>query len=254
MKCWLTGIGLLVLAVAGVASLAQARSSTAGAAGLQDMPVSSLLFSHSARLTRLGAGTTYQATKFPLQVRLRPPTRGWAGAQWKTGRLYPALAESHGIADGGGPPHFGWLAVAHAGAHLTDPPLGMVTVMTAFARTPSVAATVNMLRTRGHGATYGPSSAVTVAGFAGTQFDGEIVGARPDHIGHLFVPFSPPTHAAHYFSDEYPVYGEVFRIIVLNVHRKAVVVFIENVALPADRFPTFLVQSNQILESLRFPT
>lgn len=244
-----TGLVATVVWVGGTPASNAAETET-----VRDMPVSSLLFSHSAKLTRLKPGVMYSASKFSLPVRFRLPDRGWSGAQWKTGRLYPAFAESHGIPDGGGPPHFGWFAIAHAGATSGDPPLGLVTVVTAEAPTPSVAATVKVLRTRGHGAKYEPISNAKVAGFSGLQFDGTIVGPRPDHIGHVFVPFSPATHTAHFYPDEYPVYGDVFRILVLNVHGKTVVVFIENVALSTDKFPTFLEDATNVLKGVRFPT
>jgi hypothetical protein len=242
--------GLLALAVAGIGAAGLSASTTAEAR--PDIPVSSLLFSHSAKLTKLRPNVTYGASRFPVTVRLRTPDATWSGAQWRTGRLYPALAESRGIADDGGPPYFGWVSLAHAGASPGEPPLGLVTVMTAYAQTPSVAATVANLRTRGRGATYGPPSRVTVAGFDATQFDGAVVGPRRDHIGHVFVPFTPSTTGAHWRPDEYPVYGDVFRIDVLNVYGKTVVVIAENVALPADRFPAFLSKADLILRALRF--
>jgi len=251
MKILACCIGFLALAGAGIGSAALSTSAKAEAP--PDMPVSSLLFSHSAKLTKLRPNVTYGASKFPVAVRLRTPDATWSGAQWRTGRLYPALAESRGIADDGGPPYFGWVSVAHAGASPGEPPLGLLTVMTAYARTPSVAATVANLRTRGRGATYGPPSHVTVAGFPGTRLDGEIVGPRRDHIGHVFIPFTPSTTGAHWRPDEYPVYGDVFRIDVLNVHGKTIVVIAENVALPADQFPAFLSKADRILRSLRFP-
>jgi len=42
-------------------------------------------------------------------------------------------------------------------------------------------------------------------------------------------------------------------VIVLNVRGKTVVIYIENVGLAPDRFPTFLSQAEEILQSLRFP-
>jgi len=42
-------------------------------------------------------------------------------------------------------------------------------------------------------------------------------------------------------------------VIVLNVRGKTVVIYIENVALPANQFPAFLTKANRILGSLRFP-
>jgi hypothetical protein len=119
--------------------------------------------------------------------------------------------------------------------------------MTAYARTPSVAATVKVLRTRGRGAAYEAGTPITLAGFRGVQFDGRITGAKNvDHFGHFFVPFSPRSNAD-------PVYGDVFRVIVLDVRGKTVVIYVENVGLSPDRFPAFLARSQQIMKTLRFP-
>ena len=227
----------IVVAVCATATAAAAATTTK----LPDVP-QSYLFTPAGKLTPLRSGVTYQASQFPLAVRLTPPDGSWSGAEWKSGTDYFR---------GGGPPHFGWVHVGQGSP--TGIPRGLVTIMTAYARTPSVAATVNVLRTRGHGATYQATSPVNLGGFSGIQFDGQIVGAKnSDHTGHFFIPFSPPSHAAKYYPDEYGVYGDVFRVIVLNVHGKTVVVYIENVALPADQFPVFLTKAQQILESLRF--
>ena len=208
-----------------------------------DVP-QSYVFTPPGMLTPLRAAITYRASQFPLPLRLTPPDRSWIGAQWKSGTEYFR---------GGGPPNFGWVHVGQGVSSTSQPPLGLITIMTAYARTPSVAATVNVLRTRGHGATYEASAPVKLGGFTGVQFDGQIVGAKNrDHNGHYFIPFSPRSNAAKYYPDEYPVYGDVFRVIVLNVHGKTVVVYIENVALPADQFPDFLTKAEQILASLRF--
>jgi hypothetical protein len=47
--------------------------------------------------------------------------------------------------------------------------------------------------------------------------------------------------------------GEVFRVIVLNVRGKTVVVFVESGGLPAEQFPAFLTKADRILETVRFP-
>lgn len=49
---------------------------------------------------------------------------------------------------------------------------------------------------RGHGATYEATSAVKVAGFSGSQFDGHVV----EKI-HNFFPFTPQSHSAAYHAD-----------------------------------------------------
>jgi hypothetical protein len=121
--------------------------------------------------------------------------------------------------------------------------------MTSFARTQSVAATVAGLRTRGAGATYQATSPVTISGASGVQFDAQVVGKS-----HVFVPFSPPTNTARFFPDAFEAdHGSVLRIIVLNAHGKTVVVLIDNYALPAAQFPTFLTQTDEILKTLQFP-
>ena len=235
---------LLCLAVC-AASLTHAGAGAAAVAPKVPDLSQSYLFTPAGALAPIRAGVTYQASAFPLALRLTAPDRGWSGTQWKSGRDYFR---------GGPPPNYGWVHVGKV-ATPTSVPRGLITIMAAYARTPSVATTVNVLRTRGHGATYTDSIPVTVAGFQGIQFDGQIVGAKNfDHIGHFFIPFSPRSQAAKYYPDEYGVYGDVFRVIVLDVHGKTVVVYIENVALPAEQFPTFLTKANRILDSLRFPT
>jgi hypothetical protein len=233
----------LLSGIAAAVCVAATAAAAATAPKLPDIP-QSFLFTQPGKLTPLRAAITYRAGQFPLAVRLTPPDRSWLGAQWKSGTDYFR---------GGGPPNFGWVHLGQGVSSTTTVPQGLITIMTAYARTPSVAATVNVLRTRGHGATYEDTSPVKLGGFTGVQFDGQIVGPKNrDHNGHYFIPFSPPSHAAKYYPDEYPVYGDVFRVIVLNVHGKTVVVYIENVALPADQFPAFLTKADRILQSLRF--
>jgi hypothetical protein len=96
---------------------------------------------------------------------------------------------------------------------------------------------------------------VTLAGASGQEFDGRITGAKNvDHVGHFFVPFSPKSHAARYYPDEYGVYGDAFRVIVLDVRGRTVVIYVDSVRLPVDQFATFLDQAARILASLRFPS
>jgi len=215
---------------------------TAAASGPRDLP-QSYLFTPAGVMTPLRSGVTYQASQFPLALRVTLPDASWSGAQWKSGSDYFR---------GGGPPHFGWVHFGRGSA--TAIPLGLISIMTAYARTPSVAATVQVLRTRGRGAAYGVTTSVQLGGFRGLQFDGTIVGPKNyDHVGHFFIPFSPRSHAAKYYADEYGVYGDVFRVIVLGVHGKTIVVIIENVALPTERFSAFLAKASQLLGRLRFP-
>ncbi len=191
----------------------------------------------------LRAGLTYEASLFPIPIRVTATGPGWSGAQWKSGSVY---------FHGGGPPNFGWVHLARGSA--AGIPQGLISIMTAYARTASVAATVQVLRTRGRGAAYDPPQPATLAGFHGIQFDGRITGPKNvDHIGHFFVPFSPKSGAARYYPDEYPVYGDVFRVIVLDVRGKTVVVYVENAGLPAEQFPSFLAKAGRILSAVGFP-
>jgi hypothetical protein len=232
---------ILVLCLAGAACIATATA-TATLSSPPDLP-QSYLFTPAGKLTPLKAGVTYRASRFPFPVTLRPPGSGWSGAQWKSGTDY---------FHGGGPPNYGWVHLARGS--VTTVPRGLISIMSAYAGTPTVAQTVNTLRTRGHGASYGDLSTITLAGYAGVQFDGRITGAKNvDHIGHFFIPFSPRSRAAKYYPDEYGVYGDIFHVIVLGVRSHTVVIYIENGADPQDHFPTFLDAATRILGTVRFP-
>src|SRR5712691_4309249 len=187
-------------------------------------------------LARLRAGVTYTASQVPLALRLTPPDGGWTGAQWKSARLGER---------GGGPPFYGWAAIGKGGNSAAVPaPRGLIVITTAYARTPSVAQTVARLRSRGRYATYEPASPVKLAGFSGVQFDGRVDPGRL----HVFAPFSDANH----FQDAFYVDGsELFRVIVLNVRAKTVVVFVDSFALSADEFPAFLAEADRMLSSLR---
>ena len=227
-------IGLLTAVVTCLSLLAASAAATTPK--LLELPVSDLL-TPAGKLTTIHSGVTYQASQFPFALRVTPPDGSWSGAQWK----------SQLDRYGGGPPFFGWAALGQGSP--SQLPRGLILIMTAYARTPSVAATVAGLRTRGVGATYQATAPVKLAGFSGIQFDGEIVGTR-----HTFVPFSPRSNGAKYFPDAYFMNrGEAFRITVLNVRGKTVVVFVDSVALPANQFPAFLIKADKILGSVRFP-
>jgi hypothetical protein len=193
--------------------------------------------------TPLRSRVTYQAIRFPIAIRLTPPNASWLGAQWETGSIgCHATARTTGR-----PPHFGWVALDQGPT--TAPPQGVIEIMTAYGRTPSVAATINALRTRGQGATYEATSPVKLAGFAGSQFDGQVIGKI-----HNFFPFTPRSHSAAYHADAQTFnQGDVFRMIALNVRGKTVMVEMNAAGLPADKFPAFLARAEQILKSLRFP-
>jgi hypothetical protein len=176
---------------------------------------------YDLRPPALRAGTAYRTGLFPVALRLTTPGGSWLGGQ---GESFQTRAR---------PPVFGWIELLSSPA---GRPRGAIFALTAYGRTPSVAATVSGLRSRGAGAAYQPATPVRLAGFAGTQFDGTVVGES-----HVFVPFSPPAHVATFYPDAFKLdRGEVFRVVVLDVRGKTVVVFVENAALPAEQFPAFL--------------
>jgi hypothetical protein len=244
-------IGILAAAVLGVTITAVAGASSTAPPEL----LASDLFTGPGHMAKLGARVAYQASLLPIPVRVTLPDGTWSGAQWKANKFSPEEIEQRHLTcsttpEVCKPPYFGWVAVGQVVRSGNVPPHGLILIMTAYDRTPSVAATVDSLRNRGHGATYGATTPVTVAGFAGVQFDGEVVG--PSHV---FIPFSPRTTKATGFPDaiEMEGAGHAFRFIVLDVRGKTVVIQIGSIVLPTDQFPGFLAKAERVLESLRFP-
>jgi hypothetical protein len=121
--------------------------------------------------------------------------------------------------------------------------------MTAYASSAPASAIANNLRARGSGASDGPISAVKIAGFSGSQFDGKVVARR-----HVFIPFSHTSVAAGYYGDALDFdKGSMFRVIVLDVRGKPVVIYVDKAALPASQFPAFLSgEAATVLHSLKF--
>jgi hypothetical protein len=223
----LAGAALAALGV----TVATSRSAALADGNPTELPGSNFNTPAGA-LAMLKAAATYQASAFPIALRLTPRDGSWAGAQWKTTAR--------------GKPAFGWAAV---GQGPLEKPRGLIEIETAFGPTPSVAVILARLRSAGGGATFGKTRRVTLAGFPGWQIDGTVFG----RFGHVFVPFSPRTGGAsppdHYRLDQ----GEVFRVIVLDVRGKRVVLSFENFALPAEQFPTFLSSASRLLKTLEFP-
>jgi hypothetical protein len=213
--------------------------STASAGAPRELFRSAFL-TPSGHVANLAAGVTYKASDFPLPIRVTAPDGSWGGAQWKADSSWEHRKTN--VA-----PFYGWLTFAQ---HVSNAAQGVITLMTPYTGpTPSVAAVVANLRTRGHGATYTATSPVKLGGYAGLQFDGTVVGKE-----HVFIPFSPKTTVARWYPDNYGMgQGEVFRIIALNVRGKTIVVYFENANLAAAEFPAFLTRADTLLKTLRFP-
>jgi hypothetical protein len=235
MRRVIVSLSSLVAAVACVAA-------TAATSTVVPLPTSNVPLPQGGKATPLRAGVTYEAKPaFPIVLRLTPPDGSWSGAQWKTSGRGPHNKK---------PPYFGWVGAVQTPVTPGALPRGAIDLVTSYTRTRSASATVTQLRTPGHGAaTYGPISHVTIAGFSGLEFDGTVTGRI-----HNFVPLSPNSRKPGWYGDSFELgKGTVFRVIVLQVRTKTVVVFIEPVALPEDQFPAFLTKADNILQSLKFP-
>src|SRR6266487_1955642 len=144
MKRAFTLAAIALLGVAAAVSLA----STAGATGLpRDL---AKLANNDVNAPALTAGVTYQASLFPLALRVTAPDGSWFGGQGKT------ITEKRGS--------FGWVEFLHSAP---GKPLGAISMITSYGPTRSVAATVAQLRTGGSGATYQATSHVELGGYAG---------------------------------------------------------------------------------------
>lgn len=227
--------------IGSLSSLVAVACVTAAAATSTDAPLPTSNLPEGGKGTPLRAAVTYQANRsFPIAIRLTPPDGSWSGAQWKTSARGPHSKKS---------PFFGWVGAIQTPPTQNAVPPGAITIVTSYNRTPSATTTANYLRTRGHGATYEATSHVTVAGSPGLQFDGTIIAKE-----HAFIPFTPQSRKARWYGDAFYLgKGAVFRIIVLQVRAKTVVVFIENAGLAPDQFPAFLAKADDILKSVRFP-
>jgi hypothetical protein len=219
-----------------VAALACLFVSQAFTAATPQLPMSNL-YTEAGKLSPLKAGMTYQASKFPLALRVTAPDASWLGAQWKlSARGFHSTKA----------PFFGWVALSDSFENAA--PQGLIIIFASWVHTPSVAATVRNLQ-RGHGATYQATSPVALGGFSGSQFDGTVIGKS-----HTFIPFTPRQNIARYYGDANQLdKGEAFRIIVLNVRHKTVVIYINSAALTPAKFSIFLPKANNILKSLKFP-
>jgi hypothetical protein len=219
--------GMLRTALASILAAA-AVAATAAAAGATELPT---LPNDDADAKPVRAGTTYSAGSFPLALRITPPDGSWLAGQ-----------ETIVTAKRGS---FGSVEFMHAPAAA---PLGAISMIASVDGTPSVATAVAQLRSA-KGATFGPTTPTRLAGFSGSRLDATVGAKRA-----IFVPLSPPSHAARYHPDAYVFdAGEVLRFVVLDVRGKTVVLLIENAGLPADRFGTFLDSAGGLLSTLRFP-
>lgn len=224
-----TGVSALVAVL-----LCCGASVAAQAGGPQrELPKNDFLAS-AGHVGNLAAGITYTGSTFPVPISVTTPDATWGGAQWKYDSSFQHKKQTV-------PPYWGWVTFEQHGHK------GAITIMTAYGHTRSVSAVVKSFETRGHGATYAETSAVKLGGYPGVQIDGTVEGAE-----HAFIPFSPKTNKAAWYPDAYYLNkGEAFRIDVIGVHGKTIVVYIENLDLAAAQFPEFLTKADTLLKTLK---
>lgn len=203
----------------------------------------------------LQRGVVYEASRFPLALRLRPADAHWGGGQNESGRF--RFVQVHHLRTGNAPLHG----------------VGYITFSSATGATPSVAETVKRLRATPH-VKFGPITTARVAGFAGQAFDATITGT--DHVAGVSVsgvsidPFTVNHHCL-FCGDaqkwpnletkdvKFAGTGQLFHIVVIRVRGKTVVIYVESIYgiqkkyPPAKLFPTFLPYANKMLATLRFP-
>jgi len=198
----------------------------------------------------LQRGATYQASSFPIPIRLGVPDDTWAGGQFQSGRF--RFVQLHHWRPDGKPPMHGW---------------GFVTIETGTGPTASVETIVQRLHATPN-IEAGPITAARVAGFPGKRFDATIVGTdRPRPKGISLAPFTPNHHCGFCSrtmrgetqDHKWAKQGQLFRIFVIDVRGKTVVVYAESSFFdqplfpPAKTFPTFLPYARQLLSTLTFP-
>ncbi len=246
------GVALLALIAAGCAAAA------AAAAGPPDI-AHNYLFSPAGALTPLHGRTTYQATQFPLALRITPPDSSWGGAQWKANLFNPEDIQRRHLTCSSNPkvcapPYYGWVTIGKPAANPTTPRRALIVILSSFSRTPSVATTAAQL-CRPRYVACQSRSPVTLAGFHGVQLDGQKTGSRTAPL----IPFtSPSVYKGKALGDGAPdaVWIEgahPFRATVLDVRGHTVLILVGTLVLPPDEFTAFLPEADRVLDTLRFP-
>jgi hypothetical protein len=195
----------------------------------------------------MSSGKPYTARTFPLSVTVRAPDALWGGVQLQSGKF--RFIQFHHQKVGKVPLH-GW---------------GFVTLETSTGPTPSVAATAQKLHSTPL-LEAGPLKAIHVAGFSGKAFDATVSGVDPGNRGISLTPFTTPLHCGfcedtlhgETLDNKFAGDGQLFRIMVIGVRGKSVVVYLESSFSdsttrkhpPTETFPTFLPFAQKLLATL----
>ena len=196
----------------------------------------------------LHRSTTYRASLFPIEIRIRPDGGLWEGLQY----VRDNGPHEDVVLTGG---KTGYVNLLHkntrdAQGRVAVWTRGLITIETSFARTGSARATMARLRARLSDVEAGEVSPRRIAGYDGLQYDGRVTGAY-----HRFVPFSV-SDGSKPSTDSFRLFRyQRFRVVVLDVRGRAVVIYVqsaEDVSKSAS-FPAFLPFAERMLASLRFP-
>jgi hypothetical protein len=205
----------------------------------------------------LQRGTSYSASAFAVRVRIRPPASLWGGVQYES-RSYRFIQLNHLPVPGAAP---------LAGT-------GYITLESAKAPTPSVAKTLANLRATPH-VSFGPTRPTHVGGLRASMFDATITGSDlhgtcpGGHVCPRVVSFAPflTNHHCGFCGDakfdprealdvKAAREGQLFRILVVDVRGKTVVIYVESnypdqkKFPPARIFPTFLPLAQKMLAAV----
>jgi hypothetical protein len=188
-------------------------------------------------------------------MRIRPPDARWEGVQLQS-RTFRFVQFNH----------------VRARNVASSDGTGLVTLEGRAGRTGSVATTIQKLHATPK-IEAGRITPARVAGFAGKSFDATVVGFDSGHYdpnaakGISLAPFTTNRHCGYCTATmhgetqdfKFEAKGELFRVVVIDVRGKTVVIYLETTGSPpkypaTQVFPTFLPYAQKMLATLRFPT
>jgi len=240
------------LVVVALVSLASAGIATAGGTiVLGDLGEAHEGIGQSSVKTSLALGKVYTANKFPVAVKIHTPGPQWEGGQLETGKY-----------------RFIQLVHLHVPGTAPSTGFGYITLESGTTATPSVSKTVANVRATPHLKT-SPTKAITVAGRHASMFKATVTANDgPDTGGTSITPFTVNHHCGFCTGTTHGeikglkvgAAGQLFRIIVLQVHGRTVVIYVESTYAsshakkhpPTQTFPTFLPYAQKMLAHISF--
>jgi hypothetical protein len=199
--------------------------------------------------TMLDRGSVYTANKFPIALKIHPPTPQWGGVQLESGK-YRFIQLNH-LRPPGTPPLTG---------------VGYITLESATAATPSVSKTLANLKATPKFKT-SPTKPTRIFGLPASTFNATVTAIdRPGAGGLSINPFTVNHHCGFCEKTDHGETrdtkvgepGQLFRIFVLRVHGRTVVIYVESAyGAPkkktiAEMFATFLPYARKMLAHISF--